>query len=212
MITNHEMNRAITAAMADGEFQAPQQLLQHLASLADPIVALYDWTVEEAVDKTLLNQFPFLGVVHSNFALHDEEYFALVRLLRWLHRSLESHTEHPPAKTEVVAYLLVASYLGNGRTLWRELPWDSARGTGVAQELASILGGLHYAATPLAGPIPIWERETLEQLREADAQKDFPTIADILPHFESAASNERPITPSRALLSLYGVSPPGLCK
>lgn len=108
--------------------------------------------------------------------------------MRWFIRELQEwRSTNDPRFHKLTALFVVSAYCDRNGDFWTALPNDAEQNNDLLRALGRLISGISYNfSTRGLRPEPIWERETVAKLKVADTEKDWLTISELWPSFESS--------------------------
>jgi hypothetical protein len=177
---------AIRDAGAPGDVTVPSELLTLTADLADPIASLaaHDEIILEAIAKA----FPFFGRGWGGgIAFSSAEQAVLASLLRWLIAALcDWKRADDPRNSLLVSMFIVTNACDRDGAFWPLLPSGCIGNAQLIECVSKLIASFAVTYGTTGGvQAPIWERETLDRLKKAEADGDWAAIGAAWRPFEA---------------------------
>lgn len=177
--------QSIRRARTPGEELEPTQLIARVAREEHLLSALSDYDTTSDFFSALHEQFGLIGHAPDRWTPSDEVQGNWVKLVRWMVRELrEWHPDTDPKGIRVVTLLVVAQYFAGEENIWAEMPDDLKAN----QQLLSLLARFASRLTVdfiAVEDAPIWEREKITSLADADAREDWPQLRNLWPRLQA---------------------------
>ena len=179
------LKAAIDKAVLPGNMLAPDNLIKDIES-----------NIQKINDPSALNQFfdafriqfPYLDKLHTKGqALEQEQEDSLIGLLRWLIYQLRNwKLENDTNYCSLAALFVITAYLDRDRIFWDVLEIQDLSSDFLCT-LEKLISTCSGNITPRGTvPVPVWEQEIVDRFLEADTNKDWLAISEILPQFANA--------------------------
>ncbi len=170
-----------------GAVVAPQEVLNCIEGLANPIHAFGECNSKNRIIDTLQQRYGFIH--HRRFIedrLTDDQRSQWVGLMRWFFQAIsEWRKDSDPNFHNLTAIFAIAAFCDDGTGFWDELPDDLSSNTGLLEALAELLSAFDFEfVAQYSMKEPIWEREITEQLAVAEENKDLWGFSNLWPRFE----------------------------
>jgi hypothetical protein len=173
-------------ARAEGDAAQPKALLDALAAIESPLVALASHDPANTLFSSFYGEYGFLSAPAAANPLQPEQRSRWVALLRWLLRELrEWQAAADPGSRTLFAMFIAAQANDWDNTFWEQVPDDIGNNAELVQRLKALLGSFSTGHATRGGMAPpIWEVEAVEAFEAADREGDWVGIGSRLGFFE----------------------------
>lgn len=126
--------------------------------------------------------------IHTSIELTEQQKNQFINLIVWFLRSLEKWKKnHDLEYRELAALLIVSSYLDVDGCFWKVLPSNLKISTELLEELQQLILKFKSNFSDRENiETPIWERETVEQFKNAVSNGECLLISELWVRFESS--------------------------
>lgn len=173
------LETAIGGTSQNGLEEAPSSLLGCCGKLDDPVGALSNHDLGNAIFDALAEEFGFIRLAKaSDQHLPESDIQRLSGLLRWfLNGLVKWRRADDPRSCGLVSLFVVACYIDIDGLIWRLVPECVGQNTELTGALAQFIARSRLDLTLGAySPRPILEREALDQFKNADASGDWTVL------------------------------------
>jgi hypothetical protein len=183
---------AIGQAIGKGDKRPPEKLLQIVATLAKPLSDVFNDEIGHRLFWALREEFECLSQARDcGRTLTEAEHSELVGLIRWLLAELRKITTFDESGGRLLACLVTARFIGEGRTLWRNIFLPRNRYLNLFMALGRLLENSRCGFSSHVMAVPIYEQEIIDSFQHADQKEDFVGVEKcfismrniLLPHF-----------------------------
>jgi hypothetical protein len=178
----------IASADSDGPEVAPTMLIAEVRRHANPVAALMQPVHAQSATEAFRREFEFVFVSQSRQnppATADVDTWR--GLLRFVYRGLKSWNSQDDSSGHRLVTILLAGQLASNGSFWRFSPPGIEKNHSLITLLTRMIGDFKAELSTQAVPGQmIWERESFQRFVEADTNKDWPVLIDMLPSFGNA--------------------------
>lgn len=173
----------LSAAIAEGDVAAPTSLLEHLASQADPVVAVANADGYSAAFEELQKDCPsFWDLLRQTPDISPAGIEQLASIMRWAFQEIRDGAFKDPAVFPAI--LIVAGLAAPRGVFWTALNAASPPSPGFIKRLEALVRITQVGFGSKVG-VSIHEQEAVEAMEAAEQQQDWATIALRWPAFEN---------------------------
>jgi hypothetical protein len=175
-------------AVDPGAVTPPEALLAALAGLEKPVEALFDHDSANVIFEALHQEFSlFRRVAFGQSGTDPQEVGRCASLLRWLIQEYQQwRADAPDARVRFAALIVVSQACDGDNQLWQRFPKSVGENPALLEEVAKLVSSFAVQFTERPGNVPIWEREAVQALLDAEAAGDWAAIGERWRPFETA--------------------------
>jgi hypothetical protein len=179
---------ALGVALRPGDAVAPEKLLAATAAEPNPLGGLGDPDRAQYLFFALQDEFGFLPYLRVTGQMPFQKSQQLwAASLRWLIEGLRTWNAASDPKSAVLCALLAFAAFNDNAKFWEALPDDIGDNLELRTVLRSVIASMTVQYSPRGhAAAPLWEVEAVEALQRADADNDWPALAEKWPIFRSA--------------------------
>jgi hypothetical protein len=181
------LREVMREAATEGALAEPGALLQALAAIDNPVVALAGHDEANALFAAFYSEFGFLMQARTmGPPLEPSERNKWVSLVRWAVRELKAwRAAADPASRKLVSIFIAAQANDWDNGFWEDVPEEIGDNAELVERLKTLLGSFSTGTTTQGGLTPpIWEREAVEAFQTADRDGNWVGIANGVRLFE----------------------------
>ncbi|MBI1174891.1 MAG: hypothetical protein GC139_06450 [Sideroxydans sp.] len=176
-------------AARGGDELIPNELIAAVLNQPEPIKALSDHDQGNLFFEAIRRQFDFIAFLKVTEQCPSVENInRWASLMRWFIRELQGwQLSNDPKFHKLTVLFVVSAYCDWNGDLWAALPDGAEQNNDLLHALERLIAGIRSNVVVRGlGSEPIWEREVVEKLKVADMEKDWLTISELWPSFESS--------------------------
>ena len=176
-------------AATGGNELIPGELIAAVLNQSEPIKALSEHDQGNLFFDEMRRQFNFIALLQvTEQHPSTEDLGRWVALMRWFIRELQEwRLSNDPKFHKLTILFVVSAYCDRNGDLWTTLPDGAEQNNDLLHTLERLIAGIRSDAVMRGlGREPIWEREAVKKLKEADTEKDWLTISELWPSFENS--------------------------
>ena len=169
-----QLHLAITHSTGIGERKPPQSLLRSIAELEDPLTAAFDYDTVQGLFGAIHAEIDYISRTrHGVGEMNDSEFSKFVGLIRWLKWELQGIESLELSQVNLLACLVMASFIDEKRILWQELVLQREKCSGLFATLKHLIQNSRCVFSTHGMSAPIWELDVVKRFEKADAQENF---------------------------------------
>ena len=182
-----QLHLAIMHSAGIGDRNPPERLLRRIAELEDPLTAAFDYETAQGLFGAIHAEFDYLSRTrHGIGEMNDSEFSKFVGLIRWLRGELQGIESLELSQGNLLACLVMASFIDEKRILWQELVLQSKKCSGLFATLKHLIQNSRCVFSTHGVSAPIWELDVVKRFEKADERETFVELEPCLVPLERA--------------------------
>lgn len=177
----------LNEAQMPGAVVAPQEVLNCIEGLANPIHAFAEYDSKNRILGALQQRYGFIHRRHFiEDRLTEDQHSQWVGLMRWFFQALlEWRIDSDPGFRKLTTIFAVAAFCDDDKGFWDQLPNELSSNSDLFETLAKLLSAFDFEfVAQYSMKEPIWEREIIEQLAVAEKNNDLWAFSNLWPRFK----------------------------
>lgn len=200
------MQLMLEEAKKPGPSLSPDAVITVLTAITDPVMAISVIDKPESLQVACDTDFSFLALLRNPTQINATAIAKAAELIRWLANEAKTWADSSdPQRQRLAAMLLTSACCDIDGSLWANLPTIEPPSHELLATLSKIVSGAKFSIDSHGeyDSAPIWEREAVEKLKQANDNNDWQALDRLWLAFRSAVRPNLVLTEAMRCLASF---------